>query len=131
MKKFIYSMLLSAICVISVNAHEIWLELDEKKNEAKLFFGHFDGKQTESGEKFARIKEGVSYPDGLVKEIKRNENNVTYFLNQKSDIAVLRTSEPRKARDSEIVENKIAYTKAGRTSLESIIAFDKVALAKK
>lgn len=130
MKKFIYSMLLSAICVISVNAHEIWLELDEKKNEAKLFFGHFDGKQTESGEKFARIKEGVSYPDGLVKEIKRNENNVTYFLNQKSDIAVLRTSEPRKARDSEIVENKIAYTKAGRTSFESIIDFDIVPLAK-
>ena len=130
MKKLIYSMLLSTIAVVSVNAHEIWLDLDEKKNEAKLFFGDFDGKQTESGEKFARIKEGVSYPADLVTQVKRNDNNVTYTLSKKSDIAVVRTSEPRKARDSEIVENKISYTKAGRTSLESIIDFDILPVSK-
>lgn len=130
MKKLVYSMLLSSIAVVSINAHEIWLELDEKKNEAKLFFGHFDGKQTESGEKFSRIKEGISYPADLVKEVKRNDNNVTYTLSKKSDIAVVRTSEARKARDSEIVENKIAYTKAGRTSTESIIDLDIVPVIK-
>lgn len=130
MKKLAYSILLSSIAVVSANAHEIWLDLDEKKNEAKLFFGHFDGKQTESGEKFARIKEGVSYPDGLVKDVKRDDNSITYTLSKKSDIAVVRTSEPRKARNSEIVENKISYTKAGRTSVESIIDFDIIPLAK-
>lgn len=130
MKKLVYLMLLSSLVVVSVNAHEIWLELDEKKNEAKLFFGDFDGKQTESGEKFLRIKEGVAYPADLVKEVKRNDNNVTYTLSKKSDIAVIRTSEPRKARDSELIENKIAYTKAGRTSLESIVDFDIVPVSK-
>uniref|UniRef100_UPI0040481311 hypothetical protein n=1 Tax=Aliarcobacter sp. TaxID=2321116 RepID=UPI0040481311 len=130
MKKLVYSILLSSLSLISVNAHEIWLELDEKRNEAKLFFGEFDGKQTESGEKFSRIKEGISYPTDLVKEVKRNDNNVTYTLSKKSDIAVVRTSEPRKARNSEIVENKISYTKAGRTSIESIVDFDIVPLSK-
>ncbi|RXJ83781.1 DUF4198 domain-containing protein [Arcobacter cloacae] len=130
MKKLVYSMLLSSIAVVSVNAHEIWLELDEKKNEAKLFFGHFDGKQTESGEKFARIKEGVSYPAELVKDVKRDDNSITYTLSKKSDIAVVRASEPRKARNSEIVEYRIAYNKAGRTSTEAIVDFDIVPVAK-
>ena len=130
MKKLVYSMLLSSIAIVSVNAHEIWLELDEKKNEAKLFFGHFDGKQTESGEKFARIKEGVSYPTELVKDVKRDDNSITYTLSKKSDIAVVRASEPRKARNSEIVEYRIAYNKAGRTSTEAIVDFDIVPVAK-
>ena len=130
MKKLVYSMLLSSIAVVSVSAHEIWLELDEKKNEAKLFFGHFDGKQTESGEKFARIKEGVSYPAELVKDVKRDDNSITYTLSKKSDIAVVRASEPRKARNSEIVEYRIAYNKAGRTSTEAIVDFDIVPVAK-
>ena len=130
MKKLVYSMLLSSIAVVSVNAHEIWLELDEKKNEAKLFFGDFDGKQTESGEKFARIKEGVSYPAELVKDVKRDDNSITYTLSKKSDIAVVRASEPRKARNSEIVEYRIAYNKAGRTSTEAIVDFDIVPVAK-
>jgi hypothetical protein len=130
LKRLINSMLISSIAILSVNAHEIWLELDDKKDEAKLYFGHFDGKQLESGEKFSRIKEGVSYPTDLVKEVKRNDNNVTYTLNKKSDIAVVRTNEPRKARDSEIIENKIAYTKAGRTSIQSIVDFDIVPVAK-
>ena len=130
MKKLVYSILLSSLAVVSANAHEIWLELDEKKNEAKLFFGDFDGKQTESGEKFARIKEGVSYPADLVKDVKRDNNSITYTLSKKSDIVVIRTSEPRKARDSELIENKIAYTKAGRTSLESIVDFDIVPVSK-
>ena len=130
MKKLVYSILLSSLVIVSVNAHEIWLELDDKKSEAKLFFGEFDGKQTESGEKFARIKEGVSYPAELVKDVKRDDNSITYTLSKKSDIAVVRTSEPRKARNSEIVENKIFYTKAGRILKESIIDFDIVPLAK-
>lgn len=37
MKKLAYSILLSSIAVVSANAHEIWLDLDDKKNEAKLF----------------------------------------------------------------------------------------------
>lgn len=130
MKKLVYSILLSSLAVVSVNAHEIWLELDEKKNEAKLFFGHFDGKQTESGEKFARIKEGISYPAELVKDVKRDDNSITYTLSKKSDIAVVRASEPRKARNSEIVEYKIAYNKAGRSSTEAIVDFDIVPVAK-
>lgn len=130
MKKLVYSIFLLSISLVSINAHEIWLELDSKKDEAKLFFGDFDSRQLENGERFSRIKEGVSYPQDLVTEVKRNDNNVTYTLNKKSDIAVIRTSEPKKARDSEIIENKIAYTKAGRTLTESIIDFDIVPLKK-
>lgn len=130
MKKFIYLMFLSSISIISVNAHEIWLELDEKKNEAKLYFGEFDAKQIESGENFSRIKDGVSFPTDLVKEVVRNDNNITYTLNKKSDIGVVRKSEPKKAKNSEVIEYKIAYHKAGRNSTESIIDFDIVPLTK-
>lgn len=66
----------------------------------------------------------------MVKDVKRDDNSITYTLSKKSDIAVVRTSEPRKARNSEIVENKISYTKAGRTSVESIIDFDIIPLQK-
>lgn len=130
MKKFIYLMFLSSISIISVNAHEIWLELDEKKNEAKLYFGEFDTKQIESGENFSRIKDGVSFPIDLVKEVVRNDNNITYTLNKKSDIGVVRKLEPKKAKNSEVIEYKIAYHKAGRNSTESIIDFDIVPLTK-
>lgn len=123
-------MFLSSISIISVNAHEIWLELDEKKNEAKLYFGEFDAKQIESGENFSRIKDGVSFPTDLVKEVVRNDNNITYTLNKKSDIGVVRKSEPKKAKNSEVIEYKIAYHKAGRNSTESIIDFDIVPLTK-
>lgn len=123
-------MFLSSISIISVNAHEIWLELDEKKNEAKLYFGEFDTKQIESGENFSRIKDGVSFPTDLVKEVVRNDNNITYTLNKKSDIGVVRKSEPKKAKNSEVIEYKIAYHKAGRNSTESIIDFDIVPLTK-
>lgn len=123
-------MFLSSISIISVNAHEIWLELDEKKNEAKLYFGEFDAKQIESGENFSRIKDGVSFPTDLVKEVVRNDNNITYTLNKKSDIGVVRKLEPKKAKNSEVIEYKIAYHKAGRNSTESIIDFDIVPLTK-
>lgn len=69
MKKLVYTMMLSSIAILGVNAHEVWLKLDDKKNEAQLFFGHFADNQKESGEKFERIKEGVTYPKDLVKEI--------------------------------------------------------------
>jgi len=130
LKKLVYLIFLSLFATISLNAHEIWLELDDKKDEAKLFFGHFDGKQLESGEKFSRIKEGVVYPTELLKEIKRNNDNITYTLNKRSDITVVRTSEPRKARNSEVVENKIAYSKSGRTNTEVVTDFDIIPIEK-
>ncbi|QKF76921.1 DUF4198 domain-containing protein [Arcobacter defluvii] len=130
MKKLVYLIFLSLFATISLNAHEIWLELDDKKDEAKLFFGHFDGKQLESGEKFSRIKEGEVYPTELLKEVKKNNNNITYVLNKKGDITIVRTSEPRKARDSEIIENKIAYSKAGRTNTQVVTDFDIIPIEK-
>ena len=77
MKKLVYTMMLSSIVILGANAHEVWLKLDDKKNEAQLFFGHFADNQKESGEKFERIKEGVTYPKDLVKETKRNNDNFT------------------------------------------------------
>lgn len=130
MKKIISTILLSSIAVVSMNAHEIWLELDNKKDEAKLYFGHFAGKQTEGGKKFERISEGVTYPEGMVKEVKRNNGDITYSLAKKGDLVALRTSEPRKARDSELVVNRISYSKAGRSQTEAITQFDIVPVEK-
>lgn len=45
MKKLVYMMMLSSVAVLGANAHEIWLKLDDKKNEAQLFFGHFADNQ--------------------------------------------------------------------------------------
>lgn len=123
-------MMLSSIVILGANAHEVWLKLDDKKNEAQLFFGHFADNQKESGEKFERIKEGVTYPKDLVKEIKRNNDNITYTLSKKSDIVVVQESEPRKNRDTGITTKRIAYIKAGRTTTEVIIAFDIVPIEK-
>lgn len=130
MKKLVYTMMLSSIVILGANAHEVWLKLDDKKNEAQLFFGHFADNQKESGEKFERIKEGVTYPKDLVKEIKRNNDNITYTLSKKSDIVVVQESEPRKNRDTGITTKRIAYIKAGRTTTEVITAFDIVPIEK-
>ena len=130
MKKLVYTMMLSSIAILGANAHEVWLKLDDKKNEAQLFFGHFANNQKESGEKFERIKEGVTYPKNLVKEIKRNNDNITYTLSKKSDIVVVQESEPRKNRDTGITTKRIAYIKAGRTTTEVITAFDIVPIEK-
>jgi hypothetical protein len=130
LKKFVYLIFLSSIAVFSANAHEIWLELDDNKDEAKLFFGDFADKQLESGEKFSRIKEGVAYPSELIKEVKRDDNNITYKLNKKGDITVIRISEPRKARTSEIIEKRISYSKLGRTNTKVITDFDIVPIEK-
>lgn len=123
-------MMLSSIVILGANAHEVWLKLDDKKNEAQLFFGHFADNQKESGEKFERIKEGVTYPKDLVKEIKRNNDNITYTLSKKSDIVVVQEGEPRKNRDTGITTKRIAYIKAGRTTTEVITAFDIVPIEK-
>lgn len=124
MKKLVSAILLSSIAMISVNAHEIWLELDNKKDEAKLYFGDFANKQTESGKKFERINEGTTYPVGLVKEVKKNDGDITYTLTKRSDMVAVRTSEPRKEKDSEILVNKVSYSKAGRATTQAITAFD-------
>ncbi|MFX4233941.1 hypothetical protein ACOL24_08830 [Aliarcobacter butzleri] len=130
MKKLVYTMMLSSITILGANAHEVWLKLDDKKNEAQLFFGHFADNQKESGEKFERIKEGVTYPKDLIKEIKRNNDNITYTLSKKSDIVVVQESEPRKNRDTGITTKRITYIKAGRTITEVITAFDIVPIEK-
>lgn len=130
MKKLVYIMMSLSVMVLGANAHEVWLKLDDKKNEAQLFFGHFADNQKESGEKFERIKEGVTYPKNLVKEIKRNNDNITYTLSKKSDIVVVQESEPRKNRDTGITTKRIAYIKAGRTTTEVITAFDIVPIEK-
>ncbi|MCT7614648.1 DUF4198 domain-containing protein [Aliarcobacter butzleri] len=130
MKKLVYIMMSLSVIVLGANAHEVWLKLDDKKNEAQLFFGHFADNQKESGEKFERIKEGVTYPKDLVKEIKRNNDNITYTLSKKSDIVVVQESEPRKNRDTGITTKRIAYIKAGRTTTEVITAFDIVPIEK-
>lgn len=130
MKKLVYIMMSLSVIVLGANAHEVWLKLDDKKNEAQLFFGHFADNQKESGEKFERIKEGVTYPKDLVKEIKRNNDNITYTLSKKSDIVVVQESEPRKNRDTGITTKRIAYIKAGRTITEVITAFDIVPIEK-
>ncbi|MFW0696419.1 hypothetical protein ACN09X_08525 [Aliarcobacter butzleri] len=130
MKKLVYIMMSLSVIVLGANAHEVWLKLDDKKNEAQLFFGHFADNQKESGEKFKRIKEGVTYPKDLIKEIKRNNDNITYTLSKKSDIVVVQESEPRKNRDTGITTKRIAYIKAGRTTTEVITAFDIVPIEK-
>ncbi|MDN5105056.1 hypothetical protein O8C79_07125 [Aliarcobacter butzleri] len=130
MKKLVYIMMSLSVIVLGANAHEVWLKLDDKKNEAQLFFGHFADNQKESGEKFERIKEGVTYPKDLIKEIKRNNDNITYTLSKKSDIVVVQESEPRKNRDTGITTKRIAYIKAGRTTTEVITAFDIVPIEK-
>lgn len=129
MKKLVYTMMLSSIAILGANAHEVWLKLDEKKNEANLYFGHFADNQKESGEKF-KIKEGVTYPKDLVKEIKKNDDNIAYVLSKKSDIVVVQEGEPRKNRDTGIITKRISYSKAGRTTLEAITIFDIIPVEK-
>lgn len=130
MKKSVYIMMSLLVMVLGANAHEVWLKLDDKKNEAQLFFGHFADNQKESGEKFERIKEGVTYPKDLIKEIKRNNDNITYTLSKKSDIVVVQEGEPRKNRDTGITTKRIAYIKAGRTATDVITAFDIASIEK-
>ena len=124
MKKLLGSILLSSFAITGMNAHEVWLDLDDKKTEAKLYFGHFAGNKIEGGKKFERIKEGVTYPKGLVKDVKRNENNIVYSLSKKSDIIAIRESKPREARNSKTIVKRISYSKAGRTGTKAITAFD-------
>ena len=51
MKKLIYSILFLSLSVLNANAHGIWLEFDEKKDEAKLYFGEWENSIAERGEK--------------------------------------------------------------------------------
>ena len=124
MKKFIYSILLSSFAVLNANAHGIWLELDDKKDEAKLYFGEWENGKAESGEKLQRIKGEDVYPKELLKEIVRKDNYISYNLTKKSDFAVIESGEPRKGKNDETISRKISYAKAGRTNTNSIIAFD-------
>lgn len=124
MRKLLGGIIVSTMAITSINAHEVWLELDKKKDEAKLYFGHFAGKQTEGGKKFKRINEGITYPKDLVKDVKRNDNNIRYTLNKQSDMVVVRSSEPRQARDSELMVKRVSYSKAGRTQTNAITDFD-------
>lgn len=130
MKNLIYSILISSTAIINLSAHDIWLEFDDKKDEVKLYFGEFEDKHLESGEKFSKIKEGILYPSELLKEVKRNDNNITYSLTKKDDVVVIRTAELKKAKDLEIIENKISYLKTGRVNTQSFVDFDIVPLNK-
>ncbi len=124
MKKIVRSMLLSSAFIVGANAHEIWLELDSNKTKAQLFFGHFDEKEKESGEKFAKIKEGVAYPKDLLKDVKKNDDNITYTFSKPTDVVVVREDVPRKSREEGITTKRISYTKAGLTSTKPISKFD-------
>lgn len=128
--KNLYLFLVLSFMAITLNAHETWLILDEKKNEARLYFGHFVDDDKERGEKFSRVKEGVVYPKGLVKEIKREDDHIYYTLTKKSDIVVVQESEPRKSRQSGLTTRRIAYSKAGRTFTEALTSFDLIPLEK-
>lgn len=130
MKKLVYSMMLSSMVVLGANAHEIWLKQSEDKKEAKLFFGHFADDEKESGEKFERIKEGVAYPKDAIKEVKRNNDNITYSLSKKSDIIVVQEGEPRKSREAGITTKRVVYSKAGVENKEAITALDIVPIEK-
>ena len=103
MKKFIYSILLSSFAVLNANAHGIWLELDDKKDEAKLYFGEWENGKAESGEKLQRIKGEDVYPKELLKEIVRKDNYISYNLTKKSDFAVIESGEPRKGDRKSVV----------------------------
>jgi len=59
MKKLLGSILLLSFAITGMNAHEVWLNLDDKKTEAKLYFGNFAGNKIEDGEKFERIKQYI------------------------------------------------------------------------
>ena len=74
MKNLIYSILISSTAIINLSAHDIWLEFDDKKDEVKLYFGEFEDKHLESGEKFSKIKEGILYPSELLKEVKEKKH---------------------------------------------------------
>lgn len=128
MKRLIYSILFSSMAMLNANAHGIWLEFDEKKDEAKLYFGEWENGKAESGEKLQRIKAENFYPKDLVKEVIRKDAYISYSLVKKDDFAVVEIGEPRKARDSEIVSKKISYAKTGRINTNSIIDFDVVPL---
>mgnify|MGYP000207943852 CR=1 FL=1 len=121
MKKLIYSILFSSLAVLNANAHGIWVEFDEKKDEAKLYFGEWENGKAESGEKLQRIKADNFYPKELVKEVVRKDAYISYSLGKKDDFAVVEIGEPRKAKDSEIISKKISYAKTGRTNTNSII----------
>jgi uncharacterized GH25 family protein len=124
LKKIIYSILLSAIAVLNANAHGIWLELDDKKDEAKLYFGEWENGKAEGADKLKRIKGEDVYPKELVKEIIRKDNYISYNLTKKSDFAVIEAGEPRKSKNDDTISRKISYAKAGRINTNSIIAFD-------
>ncbi|WP_198304799.1 hypothetical protein [Arcobacter vandammei] len=124
MKKFVYSMMLSSAIIVGANAHEIWLEQDSNKTTAQLFFGHFEIKEKESGEKFANIKEGVAYPKDLVKDVKRNDNNITYTFSKATDAVVVREDAPRKNKTDGTSTKRISYSKVGITNKDAITKFD-------
>ena len=130
MKKLISSIILSSITAIVANAHGFWLEIDEKTNEAKFYFGDWEDNKKESGSKLERIKANVFYPTDVVKETKRNDNHIAFSLNKKSDLVVVESGEPRKAKDEKdpTITRKISYVKAGRTSFEPISFMDIVPL---
>jgi len=124
MKKIIYTMMLSSAIVMSANAHEVWLELNSNKKEAKLFYGDFEEIERESGEKFAKIKEGVAYPKDAIKSVKRNDGDITYTLSKATDVVVIREDAPRNNRAEGVVTKRIYYSKAGITSKNPITAFE-------
>ncbi len=128
MKKLIYSILFLSLSVLNANAHGIWLEFDEKKDEAKLYFGEWENSIAERGEKLQRIKAENFYPKELVKEVVRNDGYISYSLTKKDDFAVVESFEPRKAKDSEMIIRKISYAKTGRVNTNSIINFDIVSI---
>lgn len=128
MKKIVCSILLLLTIINNANAHGIWLEHDDKKNEGKLYFGEWDIDLKESGNKLDKLKAEVVYPQGILKQIVRNENHLLLTLNENKDVAVVETFEPRKGKEDELFTKNVFIAKAGRLNTESIVFFDIVPL---
>ena len=69
MKDIVYGFVASALLLTSLNAHDIWVEKNDK-NQAQIFFGEFADNEKEGAKFLDRIKAETFYPQGIVKDVK-------------------------------------------------------------
>ena len=129
MKNIVYGFVASALLLTSVNAHDIWVEKNDK-NQAQIFFGEFADNEKEGAKFLDRIKAETFYPQGIVKDVKRAENSIDLTLTKNSDLMLVEAGEPRVNKNTNEATRKISYAKSGREGTTALANFDLVPVEK-
>lgn len=126
MKKVLGALALVAGFSLTAGAHELWMERDG--SEAKVYFGHWSHnfKELRSKERLNIIKAETILPKEALKSKEMVEDGIALKLQNKGDVALIETLEPRKGRNVETIMRPTFLARNGRSEAKSLMELDLV-----